>query len=148
MAPMDARCGVINWTSNNLKFEAFSFASRKIKTIFDAFFTAENIDSAKSIEKPQENPRFGLPQPLPNRPKTVQDRPKMSQRPPQDAPRAAQDRPRTTQDRPKTGQERLKTAQERPKTTQERSKIKQDRPKTAQERFYLISSSENGSKRL
>ena len=63
MAPMDARCGVINWTSNNLNFEAFSFASRKIKAIFDALFTAENIDSAKNtlpIETPYIPPTRDL----------------------------------------------------------------------------------------
>ena len=41
------KVGVKNCTSNNLKFEAFNFASKNIKAIFEALLTAENIDSAK-----------------------------------------------------------------------------------------------------
>jgi hypothetical protein len=79
-------------------------------------------DCSKIIEKHKENQCFSAQGATENDPRSPQDRPKTTPRPP-------------------------KSDSRTPKTTQERPKMKQDHPKSGQDRFYLISSSENGSKR-
>ena len=112
-------------------------ASRPAKmTIF-----VRNFDFAKSIEKPNENQRFWLPQAAqnslkmaPSLAKMAQDRSKMAPRPAKTSPRPPKNTLRSPQDHPRPPQDRPRPLQDRPRLSQDYPKSPQDRPKKPQDR--------------